>query len=675
MIECWRPKMLSIFIGCTSNAGVFIRQLPAPCQLRSHRSCFLKVALGLPGPGFDRRSNLHANLTCGNGPNIEHKGVIPCRQWWVQSVRLVLCLSGLLCSFSQAATNDPAQINPPPGPFISQDPSAYSNLVSFASLDRLILTPYFYWYDVYSGAHLLNPDGSDALTDHPATLTGFSYLSRSWHKSELKDMIAAGIDVLLPVYWGEPSQLLRDKPVSAQPWSFAGLPPLVAAREELLAEGAQPPRIGLFYDTSTLQYNAANQRIDLTTSYGRQWFYESVRDFFSLIPPQHWALIDGKPVVFLYSSTFATRHDQTCIDYLHNHFARDFGGRTPFIVREISWSVRSDQVYAWGGALGLKNPGTASLGPGYDHSAVPGRTPLIVPRNNGEFFSQNWERFLARPSKLVMIETWNEFHEGTDIANSREYKRQYIDLNRHYADLFKSGAVLPNSGGRYRDARLLSIDLGATNRELGLVQIESADGVTTATNRAGSECRIFAATQYAGHYVYLKVDDSFKWADSMDVSVIVDFFDQSRGVLGLEFDGSDPAAPFQGAYTASPEKIALSGSKTWRVATFTLNSARFLNLQNAGADFRLSSTVTGPGIRRVQMVRTGLKAESYTPASGCLLTLFGTPGRDYVIEASSNLTVWSPLAQLRATATATKFTDGMAVTLPWRWYRSARGAP
>ena len=589
--------------------------------------------------------------------------------------KMVLGLSALASAKTPGGTNAPSQINPPPGPYIYQDAAAFTNLPSFSSQDRVIFTPFFYWYDVYSGAHIHNSDGSDALTDHPASLTGFSYLSRAWHESELGDMIAAGIDVLLPVYWGEPSQLLNGKPVGAQPWSFAGLPPLVAARDELLAEGLKPPAIGLFYDTSTLQYNAANQRIDLTTAYGRQWFYESVRDFFSLIPPRHWATIEGQPVIFLYSAAFAVRHDQSCIDYLRQCFARDFGGCVPFIVREVSWNVRTEQRYAWGGALGLKNPGVASLGPGYDHSAVPGRTPLIVPRENGQFFSGNWERFLGRPSKLVMIETWNEFHEGTDIANSREYKRQYIDLNRYYADLFKSGTILPNGGGRFEGARLLSIELGATNRESGLLQFESADGVTSATNLDGFECRVFAPTQYGGPYVYLKVDDSFKWAETMNVSVVVDFFDAARGTLGLEFDGSDPSAPFQGAYTSSPEKIALSGSKTWRTATFTLDQARFLNLENGGADFRLNSTVTGIGVRRIQMIRIGLKAEAFVPAVGFQLTLFADPGWDYVIESSSNLEQWTQLVHLRTSSTTTPYTDALALGSDWRWYRSRRGSP
>ena len=127
-------------------------------------------------------------------------------------------------------------------------------------------------------------------------------------------MIDAGVDVLLPVYWGAPSE--RNPASSYHYWSFSGLGPLVSARGEAVREGKPAPRIGLFYDTSTLQHNSWNRHIDLTTDYGREWFYESIRDFFSLIAPTHWAMINGQPLVFLYSASFAVKHDQSCIDFV-----------------------------------------------------------------------------------------------------------------------------------------------------------------------------------------------------------------------------------------------------------------------------------------------------------------------------------------------------------------------
>jgi hypothetical protein len=505
------------------------------------------------------------------------------------------------------------QINPPLGPYINLTEEHFAGVPTWTATNRLVLTPYFYWYDVYTGAHITNPDGSDALTDHPATMEDFSFRSEAWHAGQLRDMMAAGIDIVLPVYWGAPSERIPNQPISAQPWSYSGIPPLLAARRALVAEGLEPPRIGMFYDTSTLQYNHGNhggEHIDLTTPYGRQWFYESVRDYFSLIPPEHWAMIDGHPVIFLYSATFAVQHDQSCIDYLRSEFARDFGGRTPYIVREISWNVNTENAYVWGGALGLKNAGVASLGPGYDHSAVPGREPLVVDRENGAFFERNWVNFLHRPSNLVFVETWNEFHEGTDIAASREYGRQYIELNRHFVEMFRKGIVPPRPPGPYSNFKRVQMDLAATNHTQGLVQVETPDGATEPAEIGGSPCRASKETIYAGRYIYFRVDDSFKWADRMLVDVVVEYFDHPTGSFTLEFDGSDTSAPFQGAYTPTRRYITLRGTKQWRTATFRLTDARFLNSQNGATDFRLAILADTFHVRHVEVIRRGLPAEA-----------------------------------------------------------------
>jgi hypothetical protein len=480
------------------------------------------------------------------------------------------------------------EIPPPPGKHVKLAASDFLESKSFGAQERVVGTYYFYWYDAQTKEHIIDGDGTDALTDHPASLEDYSYRSVRWHKKELGDMIAAGIDVVLPVFWGAPSEQGANALLH---WSYAGLPPLVQAREELVKQGQRPPRIGLFYDTSTLQHNSWGQHIDLTTDYGKRWFYATIRDFFSLLPPKHWAMIEGRPIVLLYAAAFARRHDQGCIDYVKERFAEDFGGRTPYLVREISWHVTTDGAYAWGGALGLKHPGVASLGPGYDHSAVPGRQPLVVPRQGGKFYAENWLKFLRRPSPFVMVETWNELHEGTEVCETKEYGRQYIELTRQHVDLFKRGWRPPLAQGKHTGARLVSVSLGPQNKENGLRQVENEDGVTLSAVVNGRLARgLNPAT--SSHYLYFLVDDSFKWGELMNASLEVDYYDGGPGKLGVEFDGSDLSAPFGGAYTACPDTVQLQGYKTWNIARFALRNARFLNGQNRGADFRL--VVNGP---------------------------------------------------------------------------------
>lgn len=494
-----------------------------------------------------------------------------------------------------AALGAAPEIPPAFGPHVNLAPADFANVPSFSATQRIVGTYFFYWYDSSTKEHIIDGDGTDALTTHPASLNDFSYRSVAWHKRQLADMIEAGIDVVLPVFWGAPSEHATNAGLH---WSYVGIPKLVEAREQLLSEGKTPPRIGLFYDTSTLQYNQWHQRVDLTTDYGQRWFYATVRDFFSMVPPKHWAMIEGKPIMLLYSAAFAKKHDQQCIDYTRREFAREFGGRIPWIAREVSWSVKTESTVAWGGALGLKNPGVASLGPGYDHSAVPGRTPLIVDRRSGTFYEENWTRFLRRPSTFVMVETWNEFHEGTDVAESREYGRKFIELTRKYSDLFHAGAKPPMVAGKYTDSSSVAIRLGFTVHDAGITQVDNDDGVTMPVTVAERSGRRIAPG--AGHYMYFIVDESFKAAAGENFTLEVDYFDAAPGELALEYDGSDERAPFNGAYTRSSDVAKLNGDRTWKTARYSLAKAKLLNGQNRNADFRFvfaSQEVAIAGVR------------------------------------------------------------------------------
>jgi hypothetical protein len=502
-----------------------------------------------------------------------------------------LCFAGMV-----ATAND---IPPAFGPYLHPTPADFAGNKTFGAGDKIVGTYYFYWYDAPSKTHVINPGANtDALTDHPPTLEGFSWKSIAWHKKQLTDMEAAGIDVALMVFWGAPSE---HDPSANLYWSYDGLKPLVEARDELLREGRHPPAIGLFYDTSTLQYNSWHEHIDLTTDHGRQWFYATVRDFFSCVPARHWAMMDGKPIILLYSADFAKNHDQTFIAYTRERFAQDFSGRTPWLAPQNSWRARGDSSCAWGGALGLKRAGIDELGPGYDHSAVPGRAPLIVKREGGKFYEQNWLEFLRRPTPFVMVETWSEFHEGTEICESREYGRQYIDLTRQYADLFKQGWRPPAGSGPYQNAASVEIAFSPAQHDAGLRLIENDDGETTPAAILGSAAIKLTGTK--SHFIYFGVDDSFKHSDSMNAWLVVEYFDGGPGVLSVDFDGSDRDAPFDGAYSRPAANVKLVGDRYWKTAAFDLRGARFWNSENRASDFRLVVQAPGFYVRRVKLIR------------------------------------------------------------------------
>lgn len=300
--------------------------------------------------------------------------------------------------------------------------------------DRLmVLTYFFYWYDATTGAHL--QPGTLALHPPPAPAPGWD--SVTWYEEELRDMADAGIDVVLPVYWGSSSD---------EEWSDGGLPYLVRARHRLARRGVDAPLIGMFFDTTIVR------DLDLTEPANIDRFYGAVRDFYVHIPRGDRGEIVSRPIVWLFipqSNIF----DQRVFDATYERFEEDFGVR-PYIVRASSWDcpivardgvlgeqevepdctdpIRTEASYVWAAAQhGVQMTETvATVGPGYDERAIPGRAGEFRPREGGAAYRRDLAAALASDRTVIAIETWNEFHEASAIAETTEFGRTYIDITR-----------------------------------------------------------------------------------------------------------------------------------------------------------------------------------------------------------------------------------------------------
>jgi hypothetical protein len=355
-------------------------------------------------------------------------------------------------AFERLAPGGPARDPGPldwarPGPYIAPAWSDFS-LASFSGDQHLATTYYFYWHDLTDPARLARFAGRFHTPPDPAH---YSFLLPETHEREFRDMLAAGLDFVLPVYWGEPGHPGRTTSVTAPHyWSTEGIPAMVEALDRLRADGAPPLQVGLFYDTTIL----ANA--DLTTPSGKEYFYVNVRDFFSRIPPRYWAAIDNRPIVWLYDTAWVSAFDQSSLDYLSDRFAQDFGGLRPYVVREAQWQtskgvdppqpVRSDGLYAWGAAVAGFNPApeltVAQVGPGFKNTQYctggAEHNCFDVDRENGARYERELQAAVSSGRRLLAVETWNEFSEGTDIAETVETGRTYINLTRAYVDRFKA---------------------------------------------------------------------------------------------------------------------------------------------------------------------------------------------------------------------------------------------
>lgn len=491
-------------------------------------------------------------------------------------VALHVAISSVMLSVILVSPALSAWIRPtPPGPYVKPVDPGLIKRITFSSRKPVVATYVFYWYDSYSGSGLVGKGGKDLLTHHPAYPEGYSWKDPDWWYREMVDMREAGIDVMILVYWGYPGGYAD--------WSFEGLGALVKAQDRMIADGLAPPKVGQFYSCDQLKENHRNYRADLTTVEGKEWFYTGIRDFYSMLPPSMWACIDGKPIVWLYYGNYASKHDDTWPGYVRAEFRKDFGVE-PYIVKETSWQGRADALYKWGASIAPSDLGVLGVGPGFDSSALE-RGKVLRDRDDGRFYSRSWEWALSRPlrdrSKLLVVETWNELFEGTDICSTKEFGREYIDLTRHYADLFHANKTLP-AAGLHRHA---SVSLGDRNVSDGLEQKDVGDALTEPVTIDGVQARRTVANPYGGRYIDFDLDDFMPRGKGVSVELKVTYFDNSKGRFVVEYDSMDFNAPYNGTFKRTP-MVQKTGSGQWKTARLILDSPAFAGRLH-DLDFRL----------------------------------------------------------------------------------------
>ncbi len=172
---------------------------------------------------------------------------------------------------------------------------------------------------------------------------------------------------------------------------------------------------------------------------------------------------DGRPVVFIYSRVMLQswpdwpfilkRFDREGMDY---YLSADAGWTwvQPFVqlgFDQVHFYNQLQQVLLW--SPGLLKYGSFVKGahlygrdaavtvlPGYDDHLVPGRDPFLIERENRETYKKIWENALAADPDWILITSFNEWFEGTEIEPSEECGDLYLEMTGEYSEKFKSRA-------------------------------------------------------------------------------------------------------------------------------------------------------------------------------------------------------------------------------------------
>jgi hypothetical protein len=297
---------------------------------------------------------------------------------------------------------------------------------------------------------IFTPTGTIALVDQPALGIGpwFSSDRVGWHRGELTALRRAGIETAL-VQVGGP-----DAP--AGPLDEKSMLVLAAALREMAQERVPVPKIGLWLDTLSL-----GGKPDLATETGRATLSRAIERMLSLVPAEYRARLPlpptagapglvGVPVVLSDADGLTGIESAGWVDALQKRFAGAFGPGASLV---LLGGKGFDDKPGLAGVLPLFGSAAGAL-----PTAVvrPGSQIPLVPRKNGETYRQSWETALGGGAAWIVLDSWNDFLQATEIAPSRQYGDLYVDATR--IQTVRALAV------RERGVRLTDSDLPRTVR-------------------------------------------------------------------------------------------------------------------------------------------------------------------------------------------------------------------
>lgn len=476
----------------------------------------------------------------------------------------------------------------------------------------LVFTYFYYWYSEES---LTDPQ----LAQRPPMNTPFHWSDPAWHARELEDMVNAGVDVVLPVYWG-----------SREDWSRGGLDALVEARTARLQAGLPAPSLGLFFDTNLLSLVVAErpELADLTDEAGIEFLVDEMMAFFDRAPACHRLSIDSQPVIFVWrpdtedGAQLTFRGD--ILTELGDRLEARLGAR-PIIVRERTWDVRAAElgvtldpgpVFGWGAALDgpLVEQQTVAVGAGYDDRHLPGRIGYQRDRDGGEALRRDLRVATLSGAPWLLLETWNEQWESTALARTEEHDGLYIDVLAQELPFFRS----------FRDhlPRDAWVDLGSgAESYLQLLAAASEErGERMEFGRIRGSRPYFEAQEGAA-YFHFGLPPRLRPHGIRSASVEVEYLDSGSGFFRLQYE-SEPDDETGEVYTES-EPVRITNSGQWLRHRFTLPNVRFQSHQYGGyGDFRIQD----------------LPGEGEVPHAFSLVILRTAPGERPVLVQPATLT-------------------------------------
>lgn len=324
--------------------------------------------------------------------------------------RLLFLLPFMLCLLPGASMARPATVDP----------------------QRPVLAMYFPWYEPSDWTHA-------RMADLPAQpYSGGDVAVIAQHVQQAGDH---GIDGFICDWYGPAEARLTDR-----------------CGKLLAAAG------GHTFGVTVMPDQAADFTGTLKTPAGMAAALTYARDHWMSHP--NWLRWQGKPVVVFWNpqsfgSVAAWQALRQEVDPDHSWFwfgeGTDFGYLDVFdalYYYDISWAADpasamagyATRLNAYNRGHNASKPFIGTVVPGYDDTRI--RNGRIRARSDGDYYNRAWAAALDHAPQAVIINSWNEWLEGTQIEPSQSYGARYLDITRDWSGRLKAGAAPPPTNTR-----------------------------------------------------------------------------------------------------------------------------------------------------------------------------------------------------------------------------------
>ncbi len=302
-----------------------------------------------------------------------------------------------------------------------------------------VLAFYYPWYGTPTGPSGRWVHWNSAHANYDAThvpLSGYyDSLDPETVRRQIRQAKAAGIDGFIASWWGLGS---------FEDHAFAVL--LRVAEEESFL-------VTIYYEDAA---TPAQIVTDVSTIVFR---YASSPAFLS---------IDGRPVVFFYVRVAA----KFTIDEWEGVFAAlDANGRSVFAIGDrldpsylqafqglhaynpVGMTLEETRTQYAAASLAARLAGglfAATVIPGYQEG-YPGAAGPVLGRADGATYRTYWEVARASKPQWILITSWNEWHEGTEIEPSVQFGGAYLEFTGEEVAAWKAGDPLPSAAAAAPD--------------------------------------------------------------------------------------------------------------------------------------------------------------------------------------------------------------------------------